>query len=281
MPARCTLSPISMKARSAVSGESVSVPRKRAMLVRRADRLHRQEHHGRIRRQQRAHARQIRFARCRYRRRREDAARAARPPRPAAPRCGRRRTPPSSAKASRSRAAPSVPVRRESGCHRFQIQCLTGSPRFRQRRDATALWSARTLEAPGAPDDARILTRRALIAATLACASRRNAQTARQGVVRHQLGRRGRAWRLLPGGRGRHLREVRPRRDHRAGRPAGEQPPAAAVGQDRFLHERQHRCRASTRSPRTFRPSWSRPRSRRSRRCCSPIRARGSRNSRT
>ena len=32
---------------------------------------------------------------------------------------------------------------------------------------------------------------------------------------------------------------------------------------------------------RTFRPSRSRPRSRRSRRCCSPIRARASRNSRT
>ena len=70
---------------------------------------------------------------------------------------------------------------------------------------------------------------------------------ARQGLVRHQLGRRGRAWRLLSGGRGRHLQEIRPRRDHRAGRPAGEQPLLLLVGQDRFLHERATRCRASTR----------------------------------
>ena len=45
----------------------------------------------------------------------------------------------------------------------------------------------------------------------------------RQGFIRHQLARRGRARRILPGGRRRHLRQIRPRRHHRPGRPAGQQ----------------------------------------------------------
>ncbi len=70
---------------------------------------------------------------------------------------------------------------------------------------------------------------------------------ARQSVVRHQLGRRRRARRLLSGARRRHLSQARPRRDHRAGRPEREQPHPAAGRQDRFLPQRQHaaelRCR--------------------------------------
>ena len=62
---------------------------------------------------------------------------------------------------------------------------------------------------------------------------------ARQNLVRHQLGGRGRARRLLSGGRRRHLQDIRPRRDDRAGRPAGEQPHAAACRPHRFLHERE------------------------------------------
>ena len=62
----------------------------------------------------------------------------------------------------------------------------------------------------------------------------------RQGVVRNQLGRGGRAWRLLPGGRRRHLQEIRPRRHHRARRPQHQQPHAADRRQARFLHEREH-----------------------------------------
>ena len=61
----------------------------------------------------------------------------------------------------------------------------------------------------------------------------------RQGPLRHQLGGRGRAWRLLPGARGRHLQEIRPRRHHRPGRAEREQPHSALRGQDRLLHERQ------------------------------------------
>ena len=53
-------------------------------------------------------------------------------------------------------------------------------------------------------------------------------QSARQGLVRHQLGGRGRARRLLPGARRRHLPEIRPRRHHRAGRAEREQPHPAA-----------------------------------------------------
>ena len=89
---------------------------------------------------------------------------------------------------------------------------------------------------------------------------------ARQGLVRHQLGRRGRAWRLLPGGRRRHLQEIRPRRHHRAGRPERQQPHAADRRQDRFLHEPRTRCSRSTRSPTTCRSSRSPPSSRRIRR---------------
>ena len=46
----------------------------------------------------------------------------------------------------------------------------------------------------------------------------------RRGLVRHQLARRGRAWRLLPGGRRRHLREIRPQGHDR---PERRQPGAA------------------------------------------------------
>ena len=56
-----------------------------------------------------------------------------------------------------------------------------------------------------------------------------------QGLVRHQLGGRGRARRLLPGAGRRHLQEVRPRRHHRAGRAERQQPHPAAGRQDRLL----------------------------------------------
>ena len=69
---------------------------------------------------------------------------------------------------------------------------------------------------------------------------KRQAADAGQGLVRNQLGRRSRAWRLLPGGRRRHLQEIRPRRHHRAGRPERQQPHAADRRQDRFLHGREH-----------------------------------------
>ena len=59
------------------------------------------------------------------------------------------------------------------------------------------------------------------------------------GDVRHQLARPGRAWRLLPGCRRRHLRRLRPRGHDPAGRPAGRRPAAAACRQDRLLHGRQ------------------------------------------
>ena len=62
----------------------------------------------------------------------------------------------------------------------------------------------------------------------------------RQGHLRHQLGRRGRAWRLLPGGCRRHLQKIRPRRQHRSGRAEREQPHVADRRQDRFLHGREH-----------------------------------------
>ena len=57
-----------------------------------------------------------------------------------------------------------------------------------------------------------------------------------QGEVRHQLARRGRAWRLLPGRRRRHLREIRPRCRDRAGRAAGRQRHPARLRQARLLH---------------------------------------------
>ena len=62
----------------------------------------------------------------------------------------------------------------------------------------------------------------------------------RQGVVRNQLGRRGRTWRLLPGGCRRHLQEIRPRRHHRAGRPQHQQPHPVDRRQARLLHDREH-----------------------------------------
>ncbi len=64
--------------------------------------------------------------------------------------------------------------------------------------------------------------------------------SARQGHLRHQLGGRSRARRLLPGAGRRHLSQIRPRRDHRAGRAERQQPHPAAGRQDRFLSERQH-----------------------------------------
>ena len=91
----------------------------------------------------------------------------------------------------------------------------------------------------------------------------------------------GRAWRLLPGGRRRHLCRLRPRRDHPAGRPAGQRPAAAAGRQDRLLHGRQPASRPSTPCSRTFRCAWSPPTSRRSRRCSCRIPARASTSGRT
>ena len=87
------------------------------------------------------------------------------------------------------------------------------------------------------------------------CAGRagRPGAGARRGDVRHQLAGRGRARRLLSGGRRRHLREIRPQGHHRPGRPAGGQPGAAARRQDPVLHGRQPaRCRSPP-SSRTFR----------------------------
>ena len=101
----------------------------RPVLVRRADRLHGQKQRRRVLRQQRAHARQIRLARCRYRRRPADAARAAPPPPPAAPRCGRAKILPSSGKASRSRRSVVALAR---ACHRHcALRCsATIQPMF-------------------------------------------------------------------------------------------------------------------------------------------------------
>ena len=99
------------------------------------------------------------------------------------------------------------------------------------------------------------ISRAALIVALGARPHGRGAgPAARQGLVRHQLGGAGRARRLLPGARRRHLPEIRARRHHRAGRAEREQPPPAGGRQARLLHERELRCRASTRSSRTCRP---------------------------
>ena len=68
-----------------------------------------------------------------------------------------------------------------------------------------------------------------------ACSAR-----ARQGLLRHQLARGSRARRLLPGGRRRHLRQIRARGEDRSGRAAGQQSPAADFRQGRLLHGRQH-----------------------------------------
>ena len=62
----------------------------------------------------------------------------------------------------------------------------------------------------------------------------------RQSLVRHQLGRRRRARRLLPGAGRRHLPQARPRRDDRPGRSAGEQPAPACGRPARLLHEHEH-----------------------------------------
>ena len=61
-----------------------------------------------------------------------------------------------------------------------------------------------------------------------------------QSHLRHQLARRGRAWRLLSGPRRWHLRQIRARRDDPAGRPADQQSPAAGRRAHRFRHGRQH-----------------------------------------
>ena len=59
MPARTTLSPISIQAAWTVSLDRVTVPGKGEMLARLADRLDGQEDHWQIRRQQRHHAGKI------------------------------------------------------------------------------------------------------------------------------------------------------------------------------------------------------------------------------
>jgi hypothetical protein len=72
-------------------GESVSVPRKRAMLVRGADLLHRQKRDGQILRQHRAHARKIRLGNVGIGADRQMRPVLLRPPRREAPRCARGR----------------------------------------------------------------------------------------------------------------------------------------------------------------------------------------------
>ena len=73
-----------------------------------------------------------------------------------------------------------------------------------------------------------------------------------QGLVRNQLGGRGRAWRILPGRGRRHLQELRARRHHRARWPQQQQSHPADRRQARFLHEREHaavvRCRRQQRA---------------------------------
>ena len=61
----------------------------------------------------------------------------------------------------------------------------------------------------------------------------------RQGFVRHQLARRGRAWRILPSGRRWHLCKIRARRHDCAGRPAGQQRALARGWTVGLLHGRQ------------------------------------------
>ena len=79
-----------------------------------------------------------------------------------------------------------------------------------------------------------------------------------QGQLRHRLEGRGRAWRLLPGDRRRHLQEARPRRDPAPGRAAGE-PRAAAGRRPRSISTRRPiPSSRSISSPRTSR--WSRSR---------------------
>ena len=95
--------------------------------------------------------------RCRYRRRPADAARAARPPRPAAPRCGPRRIPRSSGKASRSHRR----LRARGTVSTNIDQCLPVT-RFRGRRRATMV---RANFNPSEPRMTLALARRALFAA--------------------------------------------------------------------------------------------------------------------
>ena len=133
MPARATLSPISMKARERGFGRERQRAGKRPVLVRGADRLHRQEQRREFFGQQRAHARQIRLRDVgidadrqmrpvlldRRDRQHRDAVRA--------------RTLPSSGKASRSRFSVAVAL------HKCRSM-FAGSPRFRAENDQ--LWSA-------------------------------------------------------------------------------------------------------------------------------------------
>ena len=69
--------------------------------------------------------------------------------------------------------------------------------------------------------------RRLLAALAVAAASHRRARAAAGPCrLRHRLARAGRARRLLPGARRRHLRKARARRDDQDGRPAGQRPAA-------------------------------------------------------
>ena len=85
-PARCTLSPISSQSLVVVSHVDVSVPGRRDVLVRLADRLHRQERHRQVGRQQFDSRGGPCLRRCRCRCRPAGAAHAARSPPPATPR---------------------------------------------------------------------------------------------------------------------------------------------------------------------------------------------------
>ena len=195
-----------------------------------------------------------RLRRCRYRRRAAGAGRAAPRRRAAAPRpSARSRRPPRQcpARSSPSSCAGAVVIARVSPI----VAC---SP----------LLYCRVADAKEQPMPPAV-TRRTLLSASppgAAIAARIGARS-RQGLVRHQLGGRGRARRLLPGAGRRHLPQTRPRRHHRAGRAEREQPHPAGGRQDRFLPLVPTRCRASTRRRTASRRSRSRRCFKRTRRC--------------
>ena len=175
IPARCTLSPISMKARSAVSGESVSVPRNARCSSDAPTACTGRNATGDPPAAARARAPDT-LARCRYRRRPADAARAAPPPQPAAPRCAREVN---SCVVSESQSVTcrSVVVSARKHCQGFQSmsarnRVVTSAFAGRFRARMPTHYGRANLNAAEHPDDRNdvALSRRALIAASLALA---------------------------------------------------------------------------------------------------------------